>query len=182
MIHISMPAQEYYDEQNNEFITIPAAEFDLEHSLASISKWESMYEKPFLDNIEKHSNEEMIYYFECMCLTPGIDPKVFKYMDQASMKKLEAYLAKKHTATWFNEAPGANNKSNSAVTSEIIYYMMVALNIPFECETWNIQRLLTLIRVINAKNQPAKKMNRVEAAERAREINRKRREELGVSG
>lgn len=181
MLELEIKPQEYYDESKEIFVVIPGATLKLEHSLVSLSKWESFYEKPFLVN-EPRTEEEKAFYIECMLLEPIEDPIVLRFLNEEQVVAINAYINKKHTATWFSEEKGSRAGSREIVTSEIIYYWMVSLNIPFECEYWNLSRLLALIRVINAKNQPQKKMSRAEAAARARELNKQRMEKYNTSG
>lgn len=182
MLRINVAPYEYYDTTTEEKILMPGVELRLEHSLASISKWESFYEKPFLTNDHK-TEDEILYYTKCMSLDDNVPNRVFRRLTTEDITKVSEYISKKHTATWFSEnssdKPGA---ASGVVTSEVIYYWMVSLNIPFECENWNLNRLLTLVRVINAKNQPAKKMTRAEAAARARQLNKQRQKELNTTG
>jgi hypothetical protein len=59
---------------------------------------------------------------------------------------------------------------------------MFTAGIPIECETWHLQRLITLIRVFDAKTQKPKKMNSTEAARQRAALVAKRREEFGSRG
>lgn len=172
MLKLELEAQEFYDEAADRFYEYEPVLLELEHSLVSLSKWESFYEKPFLNNLEM-TDKETRFYIECMCLTPDVDTDTFRYLSSDNLNAVNQYIKKKHTATWFSDsATETKNTSNkSAITSEIIYYWMTTLNIPFETQYWNLNRLLTLIKVINLKNQPAEKLSKEEAAARAKEIN-----------
>lgn len=174
MLRLVIPETELWNESTNLFEYTKEVVVELEHSLVSLSKWESFYEKPFLNN-DSLTDKETRYYIECMCLTPDIDSDVFKYLSAENIEAVNKYIQKNHTATWFNEDESAlkNSPANSktVITSEIVYYWMTTLGIPYETQYWNLKRLLTLIKVINLKNQPPEKLSREEALNRTREIN-----------
>lgn len=181
MLTITIPGAEMYDESRNEFITTKAQTLQLEHSLVSISKWESKWKKPFLSK-DKKTHEETLDYIRCMTLTQNVDPKVFLIIPNNIIQKITEYIDSPMTATWFNEKD-EKKKSSEIVTSEIIYYWMISNNIPFECQKWHLNRLLTLIRVCNIKNNKnAKKMSQKEIMNSNRELNKARRAKHGTSG
>lgn len=182
MLKLIIPGKELFDEETQRFEYTDPFELEMEHSLVSLSKWESFYEKPFLSDQPK-TREETIYYLECMCLTEGFDVSQLSTLSAEELDQVNKYISKKQTATWFSESsePG-RAKSSQVITSEVIYYWMISLNVPMECQYWHLNRLLTLIRVINAKNQPAKKMSKAEAAARSRELNKMRKAQLGTQG
>jgi hypothetical protein len=180
MLRIIIGATENYDETNAEFVKQGGIEIDLEHSLLSLSKWESEHEKPFLAGGEK-TGEEVLDYIECMCLTPETPPELFQHLSQANVEAVNAYIDRKMTATWFAEAPGAP-RTSEVITAELIYYWMTVFQIPFTCETWHLNRLFTLIRICNIKQAKPKKMSRQEIAARNRELNAKRKERFNTTG
>lgn len=181
MLTIVIPGkEEMYNEESEQFFTVGDITLTLEHSLLSLSKWESKFEKPFLGPGDKTA-EETAAYIECMILTPDFPPEVVSLLTQQNMDDINEYISSKQTATWFVERPGAKN-SREIITAELIYYWMVSLNIPFECESWHLSRLFTLVRVCNEKNAPAKKMSRSEIAERNRQINAQRQKQYGTRG
>jgi len=180
MLKIIVLGKEMFDETKNEFITVDDIELELEHSLVSLSKWESIYEIPFLDK-EKKITEHIIGYVKCMTLTPDVPEEVYNNLSEENFEQVQEYIDAKMTATWFNEAPGAP-KSREIVTAEVIYYWMTVFDIPFECENWHINRLFTLIRVCNIKAAKPTKMSRSEVAARNRELNEMRRKQLGTRG
>lgn len=179
MLRIIVPAREFFNAENNEFITYPEETLELEHSLVSISKWESKWHKPFLSKTEK-TVEEILYYIQCMCINEYTDTQIFNRLTSNNISAINEYIDDPMTATTFNEAKGSG--SREVVTSEIIYYWMITLNIPFECQDWHINRLLTLIKVCNIKNNPEKKMSKQEILERNKRLNAERRRQLNTKG
>jgi hypothetical protein len=155
MLKITIPPTEQWDESTNEFIYTKAHNLSLEHSLVSISKWESKWNKPFLSK-ENKSYEETIDYIRCMTLTQNVDPKVYRFLTAKNVTEINRYIDAPMTATWFSDSK-QSKRTSEQITSELIYYWMIALNIPFECQKWHLNRLLTLIRVCNVKNKPPKK-------------------------
>jgi hypothetical protein len=180
MLTITVGATDVYDEESGTFGDQGGVELQLEHSLVSLSKWESIYEKPFLGSINKTS-EEVFSYVECMILTPNPPEEILKKLSQENIQEINEYIDRKMTATWFSEQPGAP-KSREVITAELIYYWMTVFTIPFECENWHLNRLFTLIRICNVKQAKPKKMSRAEAGRRNRELNAQRKAQLGTNG
>lgn len=180
MLTITVPGIEFWDERAQEFFTRDDVVLELEHSLVSLSKWESKWEKPFLGKEEK-TTEETLSYIEMMTLTKLSSGEVFTRLSNDNYKDINNYIQAKMSATWFTEH-GAPPKSNEVITAELIYYWMVAFNIDLEWENRHLNKLLTLIKICNLKNAKPKKMGRAEAMERQRSLNDQRKAQLGTSG
>lgn len=182
MLKLVIPkSQEHYDSEKNEFFTMDEHIIMLEHSLMSVAKWEAIWEKPFLSK-EPKTNQQTIDYIKCMTLTQNVDERVYYCLTDKNIKDVSEYIEKSMTATWFSED---NNKprNKEIITAEVIYYWMIANNIPFECQKWHLNRLLTLIRVCNTKNAAqTKKMSKSEIRSKNKELNALRRKRLHSKG
>lgn len=185
MLQIDVPDREYFDDSKQEFIYYKKQTLFLEHSLISISKWESKWKKPFLETKDR-TLEESTDYIRCMTLNTHVDPGAYIGLTQDIYEKVGQYINDTMTATWFNNKnqSGGNRHGGKAqvVTSELIYYWMIAYEIPFECQKWHLNRLLTLIRICEIKNQPSKKMSKKALLSGNRSLNESRKRALGTKG
>lgn len=180
MLTIRIEGQEFYDETTGEFSTVNDVVVELEHSLVSLSKWESKYQIPFLSDKEK-TTESVFDYIKIMVVTPGIDTDILYRCSKDDLVRIQEYIDSSQSATTFGEMPVRKGRGE-VITAELIYYWMVAFNIPFECQYWHLNRLFSLVRICNIKNNPPKKMSRHEIAMRNRELNAQRRAEMGTNG
>lgn len=178
MLEVFVKGCEQYDENKNIFVSIKDQTLKLEHSLLSISKWESKWHKPFI-NKENKSTEEVIDYIKCMTINT-VNDDIYRCINDSVFRIVNNYISDPMTATTFNDIN--DRPSREIITSEIIYYWMITYNIPFECEKWHLNKLLTLIKVCNNKNNPDKKMSRSEVIRRNKELNNKRRMAMNSKG
>lgn len=164
-------------------IEVQGTRLEFEHSLVSLSNWEAIHEKPFFSwkKDDTKTNAEMISYFEQMLISPADRTDLIAYLTPEDQLGLVEYINSKRTATIVREVqekPGP--KEN--VTSELVYYWMISFNIPFEAATWHLNRLMMLIRVCGVKNSKPQKQPASSVAAKYREMNERRRKELGTSG
>ena len=179
MLEIIIPGLELYNEETNEFTCYDDVKLELEHSLVSISKWESKWCKPFLDGKDK-TLDEIVDYVRCMTISDNIESDVYDRLTEENLVVINEYIGRPMTATTFNNEKKSTGRE--IITSEIIYYWMLSFNIPFECQYWHLNRLLTLIKVCNVKNNPPKKMSQKEILARNKALNDARKKELGTRG
>lgn len=173
MLEITIDKDEFFNPKTNEFIEIKPITIKLEHSLISISKWESIWEVPYLPVKGKvkgmHTKAHQISYIECMIIgkVPKNIPEVLYYNYS---KQIHAYIDKSHSATTIHRR-GPEQESRQIITSELIYYWMAKFNIPIDCERWHLNRLLKLLEVYAIKETPPKR-NRVSRNEAINEMYR----------
>lgn len=180
MLTLIVPGVELFDNNTQTFSTTAETVLELEHSLVSLSKWESKWNIPFLGK-ETKTDEQIIDYIRLMTITPNVPDEVFYRIGNENYERINEYINAKQTATWFRDDPNAP-KNREIITTEIIYYWMISLQVPQEYEAWHINRLFTLIKVLNQKNQPKKKMNTQSAAAQRRALNESRQKQYGTSG
>lgn len=179
MLTVTIPAAELYDESTSKFIVTRQTELQLEHSLVSLAKWESKWKKSFLSEKSKTA-EETLDYIRCMTITQNVDQNVYKAMPGNVIQEINEYIMDPMTATTF--AKSTNKPSREIITAEIIYYDMIALNIPIECQKWHLNRLLALIKVCSLKSVPPKKMSKRDLLQRNRSLNAARRSARNTHG
>lgn len=171
---------ECWDEAKEEFVEPKSVKLQMEHSLVSLSKWESKWCKPFLSQKEL-TGEEALDYIKCMTINPNVDPDVYNHLTSENINAILEYIYAPMTATTIREDKQAK-KNNEIITAELIYHWMIELQIPFECQKWHLNRLMTLIKVRNAKLTPPKKMSRREVMQRNTALNAARRKQLHSRG
>lgn len=180
MLVITIKGDELFNDETQEFSTVGDVVVTLEHSLLSLSKWESKYNKPFLSP-DRKSTEEIFGYIKCMVIDQNLDLDVLRRLSQENVDQIQEYIDSSQSATTFGAMPERRGPGE-VITAELIYYWMVAFTIPFETEKWHLNRLFALIRICNVKNQKPKKMAKHEVAQQYRDLNAKRRAELGTTG
>jgi hypothetical protein len=180
MLIITTSGKEYFDESTFKFVDVPGRQIELEHSLISLSKWEAKWCKPFLAK-EKKTNEQIRDYVKCMIISRNVPEKIEDIITDDQLTTINEYIDAPMTATTFGKTQ-QTGRQREVITSELIYYWMIALNIPFECQKWHLNRLLTLIRVCSIKNSPQKKMSRNEILAQNRALNAARRNQLQTKG
>lgn len=185
MLTITIPKRKMWDDENQIFIYTQEAKLVLEHSLVSISKWEAKWHKPFLSDTKK-TQKQSIDYVRCMTITQNVDETVYNALTTDNLNEVTAYIDDKMTATWFADPKNGQNKppiKKEVITSELIYYWMIALEIPFECQRWHLNRLLTLIKICNIKGKSTnKKQSKKEIMSNNAALNAARRKQLNTSG
>lgn len=180
MLQIPIPATELYDDNRAEFVFVKSQTLTLEHSLVSISKWESKWNIPFM-HTKKLTDEQTFDYIRCMTITQNVNPLVYMCLTSKNIEEVNRYINAPMTATTITEDKNAGRNRN-IITSEVLYYQMIALGIPFECQKWHLNRLITLIKVCSINNQPQKKMGANELASRNRALNAARRKRFNSKG
>ena len=187
-LRIEVVDKEIYDEETNTFYNIENTVLVLEHSLKSLYRWEALYKTPFMSKYDDNrmNAQETFDYIKCMLVEPkDVDDEVLKAIAPEDIKRIMDYINDPMTATTFKEDKkgGAGvRRSREIITAEIIYYWLVSLQIPFECDTWNLNQLLTLVRVCSIKNAPGKKMSNKEILASNKMLNAQRRAKLGSRG
>lgn len=181
MLSIEIPEREFYDESTETFSTLKRTVLNLEHSLISISKWESKWHVPFFNSEKDY--EQTIDYIKCMTLNKEIkeDSLIYKSLTRKDIEAINAYITDPMTATKINDTPGGRNQPQ-VVTSELIYYWMVSFNIPSSYEKWHINRLMMLIRVCSEESKPKKKMTKREIMAQNKALNAARKARLHTKG
>lgn len=181
MLTISVPiSPEGWDEVKQEFVEPKTQTLNLEHSLVSLSKWESRWKKPFYSK-SNMTDEETLDYIKCMTLNRNVDPSVYNHLTKENIKEVIDYIGDPMTATTFSGSD-KSPVNREIITSELIYYWMIASNIPFECQKWHLNRLITLIRVCGIKSTPPKKRSKRDIMSQNAALNAARRQKMNSKG
>lgn len=191
-LELEIAAHEGWDAKKEEFVNTPHVVLRLEHSLVSLSKWESKHKKPYLKDNEQKTPEEILDYIKCMTITQNVPDEVYALLTKQDLEKINNYIIDPMTATWFNENNANNGPSQQTrrkkeqITSELIYYWMISYRIPMQCEKWHLNRLLTLIRIFSIKDAEANgktnKMSKRDVVSQNRALNAARRKASGSKG
>lgn len=186
MLELPIFGGEYWDEDRERFVRTKSFTLQLEHSLVSLSKWETITQKPFLGD-KTHSYDDTILYIKCMTVNhKSVDEAIYGLLTANQIEQIQAYIDNPMTATWFNDNqdglshPAVNR--GEVITSELIYYWMVANQIPAEYQKWHLNRLLTLLRICNLKNAPPKKMSQRDRIAMYAKLNEERCRKLNTRG
>lgn len=179
MLTISIPDREFFDEKESRVILFKGRTIQLEHSLISLSRWESKWEKPYLTEKEK-TYQEMLSYVQCMTVTPNVDPILYRQLGKKEFEMIDNYIHRKMTATTVNHRK--NYGRPQIITSEVIYYQMILYGVPFECEKWHLNRLIMLLDVCSAKGGTQEKMPLREQLDQQRRLNEQRMKQYKTRG
>lgn len=180
MLKLEIQGAETFNNETEEFSYEESVELHLEHTLVSISKWESKWEIPYLSD-KKKTTEQTLDYIRCMCVNRDVSDEVLTRLTDENAKAIEKYITSKHTATWFSEK-GSGKPNRETITAELVYYWIVTLNIDWEVQHWHFNKLMTLIEICHRKSDKPKKMSKAEQAAQNRKLNQERRARLGSSG
>lgn len=177
---VVVPDIRLFDDDKQEFVTIKGTTFKIQHSLVSLSKWEEKWHKPFLSKTQK-TQEELIDYVRCMTITQNVNPEIYNYLPTSIMNEIIEYMNDPMTATTIKK--NDNRPPNrQIITAEVIYGWMIGLNIPMEFQKWHLNKLMTLIEVVNEQNAPSKKMGKNATLAQNRSLNAARRAALHTKG
>ena len=181
MLEITIPKTELYDSKNNRFVNIEEQTLRLEHSLVSLSKWESKWHKPFLSDRYKPTYEENLDYIKFMTITQNVKPEVYNAITNQQVEQIKEYINTPQTATYFSKEP-EGTIDGKEITSELIYYWMSELHINWESQKWHLSRLITLIKIFNAERKPQEKRSESDMWADYEALNKARREKLNLKG
>ena len=180
MLTVRVPLAETFNDDTQMFEVSKSFDLDLEHSLASMSKWEQSFERPFLGSEDK-TPEETIAYIMMMAIDPKTPLEIFAKLSKEDFEEINRYISAKMTATWFREEPN-HRPSREIITAEVIYQWMIHHNVWLEAENWHINKLLTLLRVCTEKTKQPKKMNRRQQIAERQRLNAERLAKNGGRG
>lgn len=176
MLRIDVPDQEWFDEEHEIFIPIKGATLLLEHSLLSVSKWESKWKTPFLKSLENgQSPEQWVDYVRCMTINKGVAPSVYYNLTTSMHREIDNYISDPMTATTITRKKKGRPGPSKIITSEVIYAWMAGHRIPFECEKWHLNRLMTLIEVCAIEGGPKEMMSQTDIMKQNAKLNAARK-------
>lgn len=182
MLKLEIPSTEFFNNKTQEFYEIKGRTLTLEHSLVSISKWESITRKSFMEVSKSFTRSDFLLYAKCMTITSNVPDILYEALSNKNINEIVKYIETDQTASWISNQPEKKSKKREVVTSELIYYWMIAYNIPFECEKWHLSRLMMLIRICQVKSDKPKKMSKSEAMKQQRRLNAERRKSMNSKG
>lgn len=178
-ISIYVQGTELWDSNSQMFCSSKPQTLILEHSLISISKWESKYHKMFLETKDK-TGVELLDYIKCMTINGNVPDMTYYALSEKNLRDILDYMDDSMTASSVFDPP---RKSRSEpVSSELIYYWMIQYGIPFECEKWHINRLLMLIKICTRKNASMTKADKAAMDQRRAAINAQRKAKMKSRG
>lgn len=178
MITIDLGNVEYYDSYNNQFINDEGGIVRFEYSLKALYDWEARWKKPFFKG--ELTEDELLDFYRTMALDPVKD----RFLTDEVKETLANYIKDSQTATTFSSSQNGNqNVSKGKIyTSEEIYALMIQAQVPLEFENRNLNRLMTILRIISTHNSPPKKMSKQDIYRQNAELNRQRRAQLKTKG
>lgn len=195
MYFLSIAKSEYWDDEKQEFIYNNSEGFyALEHSLAAISKWESIWKKPFISSRENKTQAEFISYIHCMTINPyngerfyyEHTDKDFEGISPAEFENLFKYVNESMTAYNRSELAEMEAKKKSRKTTSMIsdklYAYLVGLQIPFEVQYWHFSKMMALIEIVSDNNKPPQKVDKKKQASNYAALNAARRAKLHTKG
>jgi len=183
MLTITIPDKKYFNENTNEFFVLKGRTITMQHSLYSIRKWESKWHTYYLDN-KNLTTEQIIDYFRMMTITRDVDPRIYMNLSAENIQEISKYIHDPMTATTFKDLKSRQRSRGrrEITTSEIVYYWMIINDIPFECEKWHLNQLMTLIRVCSDAKVPEQKMTEKEIFEYNKSLNERNRAKFHSKG
>ena len=163
-----------WDYARQEFIDVAEQDVELEHCLLAIARWESKWKTPFF--VDHLSAEQWTDYIGFMAL--DVPDFRFAYsLSNEQIKEVIDYIQTPQTATWFSEENKSGKKEQ--LTTELVYYYMAQVPLPFElCERWHFSRLMSILRIAGIKSQPEKKMSFNQIAAQNRALNAARKAKI----
>ena len=173
---IHVEAKRGWDYKKEEFVNVTEHDVVLEHCLLAITRWESKWKKSFFES--KLNTDEWYDYIRCMALDTEEDEYFASSLKQSQLLQIFNYIQEPQTAAWFNEQ-STPPKDSTITTTDLVYYYMAQVPLPFElCERWHLSRLLAILRIASIKSQPDKKMSQQQILAQNADLNSQRHEQL----